>query len=192
MIYSTYLPSFSYHFSLYELIIITNNVPVLSCYSLSPECLSHFFPLNQGNSIFFQFSIQTLSAPSNFQRHSRRLGTSTTLLCMPAAAAKSLQLCLTLYNPIDDSPPGSCVSGILQARILEWVAISFSNAWKWKAKVKSLSHAWLLATPWTAAYQAPQSMGFSRQEYWSGLPLASPLCVWCPEKQRRSPGKEDL
>ena len=91
-----------------------------------------------------------------------------------AAAAKSLQSCLTLYNPIDGSPPGS-VPGILQARILEWVAISFSNAWKWKMKVKSLSHVRLLVTPWTAAYQAPLSMRFSRQEYWSGVPLPSPI-----------------
>ena len=92
-----------------------------------------------------------------------------------AAAAKSLQSCLTLCDPIDGSPPGSPVLGILQARTLEWVAISFSNAWKGKVKVKSLSRAWLLATPWTAAYQAPPSMGFSRQEYWSGLPLPSAL-----------------
>ena len=84
-----------------------------------------------------------------------------------AAAAKSLQSCLTLCDLTDGSLPGSSVSGILQARTLEWVAISFSNAWKWKAKVKSLSHAQLLATPWTAAYQAPPSMGFSRREYWS-------------------------
>ena len=68
---------------------------------------------------------------------------------------------------------GSPVPGILQARSLEWVAISFSNAWKWKVKVKSLSHVWLFATPRTAAYQAPPSMGFSRQEYWSGVPLSS-------------------
>ena len=93
---------------------------------------------------------------------------------MNAAAAKSLQLCLILYNPIDGNPPGSSVPGILQARTLEWVAISFSNAWKWKVKVKSLSCARLLATPCTAAYQAPPSMGFSRQEYWSGVPLPSP------------------
>ena len=66
------------------------------------------------------------------------------------------------------------VPGILQARTLEWIAISFSNAWKWKVKVKSLSRARLFATPWAAAYQAPPSMGFSRQEYWSGLPLPSP------------------
>ena len=99
-----------------------------------------------------------------------------------AAAAKSLQLCPTLCDPIDGSPQGSSVSGILQARILEWVAISFPSAWKWNAKVKSLSRARLLATPWTAAYQAPPSMGFSRQEYWSGVPLPSPyvyiyICV---------------
>ena len=85
-----------------------------------------------------------------------------------AAAAKSLQSCLTLCNPIDSRPPGSTVPRNLQARTLEWVAISFSNAWKWKVKVKSLSRVLLLATPWTAAHQAPLSMGFSRQEYWSG------------------------
>ena len=79
-----------------------------------------------------------------------------------------------LCNPIDGSPPGSPVPGILQARTLEWVAISFSNAWKWKVKVKLLSRVRLLATPWTAAYHAPLPMGFSRQEYWSGVPLPSP------------------
>ena len=92
-----------------------------------------------------------------------------------AAAAKSLQLCPTLCDPIDGSPPGSPIPGILQARTLEWVAISFSSAWKWKVKVKSLSCVQLLATPWTAAYQAPPSMGFSRQKYWSGVPLPSLL-----------------
>ena len=89
-------------------------------------------------------------------------------------AAKSLQSCPTLCDPIDGSPPGSPVPGILQARTLEWVAISFSNAWKWKVKVKSFSHVWLLATPWTAAHQAPPPMGFYRQEYWSRVPLPSP------------------
>ena len=92
----------------------------------------------------------------------------------PPAAAKSLQSCPTLCDPIDGSPPSSPIPGILQARTLEWVAIFFSNAWKWKVKVKSLSRVRLLATPWTAAYQAPLSMGFSRQEYWSGVPLPSP------------------
>ena len=90
-----------------------------------------------------------------------------------AAAAKSLQSFPILCDPIDGSPPGSPVHGILQARTLEWVAISFSNAWKWKVKVKSLSRVRLLATPWTAAFQALPSMGFSRQEYWSGVPLPS-------------------
>ena len=90
--------------------------------------------------------------------------------CFLIAAAKSLQSCPTLCDPIDSGPPGSAV---LQARILEWVAFFFSNAWKWKVKVKSLSRVRLLVIPWTAAYQAPPSMGFSRQEYWSGVPLPS-------------------
>ena len=92
-----------------------------------------------------------------------------------AAAAKSLQSCPTLLDLIDGSPPGSPIPGILQTRTLQWVAISFSNAWKWKVKGKSLSCVRLLATSGTAAYQAPPSMGFSRQEYWSGVPLPSPL-----------------
>ena len=88
-----------------------------------------------------------------------------------AAAAKSLQSCPTLCDPIDGSPPGSTIPGILQARTLEWVAISFSNAWKWKMKVKLLSRVRLLATPWTAAYQAPPSMGFSKARVleWSAI-----------------------
>ena len=96
-------------------------------------------------------------------------------LSAAATAAKSLQSCPTLCDPIDGNPPGSPVPGILQARILEWVASSFSNASKWKVKVKLLSRVQLLATPRTAAYQAPLSMGFSRQEYWSGVPLPSPF-----------------
>ena len=91
-----------------------------------------------------------------------------------AAAAKSLQSCPTLCDSRDSSLPGSPVPGILQARTLEWVAISFSNGWKWKVKVKSLSRVWLFTTPWTAGYQAPPSMGFSRQEHWSGVPSPSP------------------
>ena len=85
-----------------------------------------------------------------------------------------------LYDPIDGSPPGSPVPGILQARTLEWLAISFSNAWKGRGEGKSLSHVWLVATPWTASHQAPPSMGFSRQEDWSGVPLPSPyiLASW--------------
>ena len=93
----------------------------------------------------------------------------------PPAAAKSLQSFLTLCDPIDGSLSGSTVPGILQARTLEWVTISFSNAWKWKVKVKLLSRVQLPETPWTAAYQGLPSMGFSRQEYWSGVPLPSPL-----------------
>ena len=68
------------------------------------------------------------------------------------ATAKSLQSCPTLCDPVDGSPPGSPVPGVLQARTLEWVAISFSNAWKWKVKVKLLSHVRLFSTPWTAVY----------------------------------------
>ena len=94
-----------------------------------------------------------------------------------AAAAKSLQLCPTLCDPIDGSPPGSPVPGIFQARTLEWVAISFSNAGKCKVKVKSLSRVQLFVTPWTAAHQAPPSMGFARQEYWSGVPLPAPTML---------------
>ena len=90
----------------------------------------------------------------------------------------SLQSCQTLCDPIDSSPPGSPVPGIFQARTLEWVAISFSNAWKWKVNVKSFSRVWLLVTPRTAAHQAPPSMGFSRQECWSGVPL--PSLKHCP------------
>ena len=100
-------------------------------------------------------------------------------------AAKLLQSCLTLCNPIDSSQPGFPVTGILQAGTVEWVAISFSNAWKWKVKVKPFSHVRLAVTPWTAAYQAPLSMGFSRQEYWSGLPLPSPVTEHAYTKNKR-------
>ena len=95
-----------------------------------------------------------------------------------AAPARSPQSCPTLCDPIEGSPPGSPVPGFLWARILEWVAISFSNAWKWKVKAKPLSRVQLLATPWTAAQQAPLSMRFSRQEYWSGVPLISSYLKW--------------
>ena len=99
---------------------------------------------------------------------------SPMLFTAAAAAAKSLQSCPTLCNPRDGSPPGSPVPGFLQARTLEWFAISFSSAGKWKVKVKSLSRAWPSVTPWTAAFQAPPSMGFSSQEYWSGVALPPP------------------
>ena len=108
--------------------------------------------------------------------------------------AKSLQSCPTLRDPVDGRPPCSPIPGILQERTLEWVAISFSDAWQWKVKVKSLSRVRLFVTPWTAAYQAPLSMGVSRQEYWSAVPLPSPFypmvvyktnvwwpkVLWCP------------
>ena len=99
-------------------------------------------------------------------------------LILMIATAKSLQSCPTLCDPRDGSPPGSAVPGILQVRTLEWVAISFSDAWKWKMKVKSLSHVRLPVTPWTTAHQASPSMGFSRQECWSGVPLPSPTNVF--------------
>ena len=108
-------------------------------------------------------------------------------LPISAAAAKSRQLCLTLCDPIDGSPPGSPITGILQAGTLEWVAISFSNAWKWKVKVKSLSRVLLLVTQWTAAHQAPPSMGVSRQEYWSGSPVPSPLPISRRQQRHLSP-----
>ena len=134
-----------------------------------------------------QFTIQpslkglSRTKPANFIfktcRNLRDLWTSVSQhdqKSLVAAAAKSLQSCPILCDLTDGSPPGSPIPGILQARTLEWVAISFSNVWKWKMKVKSLSLVWLFVTPWTAAYQAPLSMGFSRQEYWSGVPLPSP------------------
>ena len=117
-------------------------------------------------------SLSVLGSVYSLLRH--LLPKQTILVDIAAAATKSLHSCPTLCDPIDGSPPGSPVPGILQARTLERVAISFSNAWKWNVKVKSLSRVQLLATPWTAAYQAPLSMGLSRQEYWSGVPLPSP------------------
>ena len=120
---------------------------------------------------FFNFNF-LVSLLSNSYRHFHSSHSYNS-----AAAAKSLQSCPTLCDPIDGSPLGSPVPGILQARTLEWVAISFSNAWKWKVKVKSLSRVRLFATPWTAAFQAPPSMGFSRQQYWSGVPSPSPWAL---------------
>jgi len=107
--------------------------------------------------------ISTSVGSSTKQESSRKTSAAA------AAAAKSLQSYLTLWDPIDGSPLGSPVPGILQVRTLEWVAIFFSSAGKWKVKVKMLSCVRLLATPWTAAYQAPPSMGLFRQEYWTGV-----------------------
>ena len=122
--------------------------------------------------LLFNFSAVTFKRKYTLLKH--KFDILSLYVEYTAAAAKSLQSCPTLCNPIDGSPPGSPVPGILQARTLEWVAISISNAWKWKVKVKSLSRVRPSATPWTAAHQAPPSMGFSRQEYWSGVPLPSP------------------
>ena len=131
----------------------------------SPLCLAYYLPITNSSLTF-----------------SQRINCNTAA----AAAAKSLQSCPTLCDSMDCSPPGSPVPGILQARTLEWVAISFSNAWKWKVKGKWLSHVRLLATSWTAAYEAPLSMGFSRQEYWSGVPLPSPLQHWNISKKKKT------
>ena len=136
--------------------------------------LSYFFPDSALGTWMFYRSWGSLPWERNL--------VETNHYILSPAAAKSLQLCPTLCDPINSSPPGSPIPGILQARTLEWVAISFSNAWKWKVKVKSLSHVPLLATPWTAAYQAPPSMGFSRQENWSGVPLPSPSYLLEPLK----------
>ena len=105
----------------------------------------------------------TLQIKKSEMRERNWFAQGHTTMTAAAAAAKSLQSCPTLCDPIDGRPPGSPVPGILQARTLEWVAISFSNAWKWKVKVKLLSRLRLFVTPWTAAYQASLSMGFSRQ-----------------------------
>ena len=150
------------HFCFYKFSLI-----LLSC-TMNPYITNsrvNFMLFVQERDFFFKFS--------NLGSSLLQLGN----IFLSAAAAKSLQSCPTLCDPIDGSPPGSPIPGILQARTLEWVAISFSNACKWKVKVKSLSRVRLLATPWTAAYQAPPSMGFSRQKYWSGVPLPSPISL---------------
>ena len=130
---------------------------LLNCFSCvqlcaTPQTAAHQAPLS------LRFSRQGYTG----------VGCHFFLLCMHA---KSLQSCLTLCNPIDGSPPRSPIPGILQARTLEWVCHFLLQCMKVKMKVKTLSCVRLLATPWTAAYQAPPSMGFSRQEYWSGVPV---------------------
>ena len=132
------------------------------------------------SSLSVQFSsVQSLSGVRHFATPwttacQTSLSITNSLSFPTAATAKSLQSCPTLRDPMDCSLLGFSVHGILQVRTLEWVAISFSNAWKWKVKVKSLSRVWLLATPWIAAYQSPPSMEFSGQHYWSRVPLPSP------------------
>ena len=124
--------------------------------------------MNSTNRLYLQIGCLCLhSETRDFKNEQHYLSTA-----VAAAAAESLQSYATLCDPIDGSPPGSPVPGILQARTLEWVAISFSNAWKWKVKGKSLSRVRLFVTPWTAAHQAPLPMRFSRQEYQSGGAIA--------------------
>ena len=140
--------------------------------------------MNFGRTQFSPYKLSIHSSPFRYNKTPKTvciftvfhyfIETALITVTNAAAAAKSLQSCPTLCDPIDGSPPGSPIPGILQARTLEWVAIAFPNAWKWKVKVMSLSRIRLLATPWTAAYQAPPSTGFSRQEYWSGVPSPSP------------------
>ena len=124
------------------------------------------------STVYWEVPVNEDTAPCS-KRKLHIMDLETRVPAAAAAAAKSLQLCLTLCDPIDGSPPGSPIPGILQARTLEWVAISSSNAWKWKVKVKLLSRVQLFATPRTAAHQALPSVGFSRQEYWSGVPSPS-------------------
>ena len=141
------------------------------------HCFRIYLPWSDGTgchdlSFFYVLSFTRTLSLSSFT-FIKRLFNSSLFFPSMLLLLLSLQLCPTMCHPIESSLPGATLSGILQARTLEWVAISFSNTWKWKVKVKSLSCVWLFATPWTAAYQAPLSMGFSRQEYWSGLPLPS-------------------
>ena len=165
---------FNCHFGhqLYYAMIWLYSVIVLSCSGVFD--LFSLLPTLNGTKFFYHFNCRSSLFLFCLQDYRLHIFPSCYYLCISAAAAaKSLQSCPTLCNPIDGSPPGPTVPGILQARTLKWVGISSSNAWKWKVKVKALSRVWLLVTPWTAAYQAPRSMGFSRQEYWSGVPLPS-------------------
>ena len=146
-----------------ELIFIYHHILIINIFSVELIWKQFFHQFLWDPNLEIEGSSQVFFSPFHFL-----------LKHVSAAAAKSLQSCPTLCDPMDCSLPGFSVHGILQATTLEWVAISFSNAWKWKVKVKSLSRVRLLATPWTAAYQAPPSMGFTRQLYWSGVPLPSP------------------
>ena len=125
----------------------------------------------------------TLRKPELKETHVAQCSLQQLLLLLLLSCFSRVQLC----DPIDGSPPGSSIPGILKARTLEWVAISFSNAWQWKVKVKSLSRVWPLATPWTAAYQAPLSMGFSRHQYWSGVPLPSIVALFTIARTWKQP-----
>ena len=140
---------------------------------VSPSICHEVMGLDAMTLVSWMLSLKPILSLSSFTFIKRLFSSSLSAIKVVYAAAKWLQSCPTLCDPRDGSPPGSPIPGILQARTLEWVAISFSNAWKWKVKVKSLSCVRLFANPWTAAHQAPPSMGFSRQEYWSGVPLPS-------------------
>ena len=159
--------NFSKFFTLIFHCKVINDVNAKICEIMQKHFLKwfcHFIPL------YISSSNNIIRFPLFTDLMSVKLIVSCIFLIPVAAAAKSHQSCPTLCYPIDGRPPGSPVPGILQARTLEWVAISFSNAWKWKVQVKSLSRVRLLATPWTAAYQAPPSMRFPSQAYWSGVP----------------------
>ena len=153
------------HFNLFLSNSLIWGLSILACLAVVNHF--HFMSISQSIHAFFLKNVHFT------ENYSQYIVITYAAAAAAAAAAKSLQSCPTLWEPIDGSPPGFPVPGILQARTLEWVAISFSNAWKWKVKVKSLSRVQLFATAWTAAYQAPPSIGFSRQEYWSGVPLPS-------------------
>ena len=174
----SYFSTGNHHLDISEAFQIQHNNKWALILNSKPVLLPGFFVLQ--NSIII---LQTVKERNhrvtivNSFLHPSLSNPSSSLDILPsaAAAAKSLQSCPTLCDPMDCSPPGSPVPGILQARTLEWAAIAFSSAWQWTVKVKSLSRVRLLATPWTAAHQAPLSMGFSRQEYWSGVPWPSPF-----------------
>ena len=129
---------------------------------------------SKGKKCKSQLARDTFTRSSYFGLPPSKMVVDSNILTSYPATAKSLQSCPTLCDPLDISPPGSPAPGILQARTLEWVAISFSNAWKRKSESEVAQSCPTLATPWTAAYQAPPPIGFSRQEYWSGVPLPSP------------------
>ena len=167
-----------------------NNLESLSIYDTPPQKIPnplrscHLCPLSPYQVWIILLSQAVLFLPSGlpaltfFQKWPGVIGIP---FPFPLLLRLSRFSCPTLRNLIDGSPPGSPIPGILQARTLEWVAISFSNAQKWKVEVRSLSCVWLFATPQTTAYQAPPSMGFSRQEYWSGVPspsLAPAAIAW--------------
>ena len=133
----SFIPFFLLSFLLMPCYMFSNSS---CCHYSSSLCFCYVFP--------FSYHSLTVTSVTVFLSRGREASALLRLPMYAAAAIKSLQSCLTLCDPIDGSPPGSPIPGILQARTLEWVAISFSDAWKWKVKVKSLSCVQLLATPW--------------------------------------------